>query len=163
MFRNCLTAVLLMGYFACQMAKVPHAHAHQAADHDLRAHMHWDWCGGLRATDEPAITDSHAHSGHEHHSHHRGHSHEHPPVAPTPAVPDSTDHDSTSVYVPYCEHVSVTASPSFSTCGELTTVPAAGDYFTSTAPPPSPAFHAPPEDHLVRGCALILRLRTLRI
>ncbi len=163
MFRRWLTIVLVVGYIACQMAVVPHAHAHQGADHDLRAHVHWDWFSGQHERREAATTDSHAHAGHEHHGHHHGHSYKQPPVAPTSTVPDGTDHDATCVYVPNCEHVSSTASPILSDLNELATVIDAADFFASVAPPLLPSFHAPPEDLLVGGCALILRLRTLRI
>ncbi len=161
-FRRFLTAVLIMGYLACQMATVPHAHAHQTADHDFRAHVHWDWFAGRSDGDATATPESSAHHGHVHRGDHHGHSHEQPST-PTPAEHNGSDHDATCVYVPHNAHVSAAAMASFPPCGKLATAIAACDYFASVDPRPSLSFHVPPEDSLIGGCALILRLRTLRI
>jgi hypothetical protein len=164
MFRRCLTAVLVMGYLACQMATVPHAHAFQAADHDLRAHVHLiglAWFGGETSTANDKSTNDH---GHSHHGEHHGHSHDEQPVHAVLPGHDGSAHDATCVYVPHDEHVSASVMSSFPPCLELATAFASWEASAVLCSYATPAaHHAPPEDLLVGGCALILRLRTLRI
>ena len=163
MLRRCLTAVFVVGYLACQMASIPHAHAHQSADHDVRAHVHWDWFAGPGQHGGASSHESHARHGHEHDGHSHDHSNGERPSVPTPTEPAGGDHDSTSVYVPNDEHVSASTMPIGPLGGELTAAAVPFDDFASMSQRPSLSFHAPPEDFLVGGCALIVRLRTLRI
>jgi hypothetical protein len=164
MFRRCLTAVLVMGYLACQMAAVPHAHAFQAADHDLRAHVHLNWFVGFHEETSTATRKSTNDHGHSRHGGHRGLSQDEQPTNPVLANHDESDHDATCIYVPHDEHVSASAMSSFPACLDLTTAFASWDASAVLCSHATPAaHHAPPEDLLVGGCALILRLRTLRI
>lgn len=56
MFSKIVSLVLLASYVAIQATAVPHAHAHQAPDHDLRPHTHLSALSIRGATNTTNIT-----------------------------------------------------------------------------------------------------------
>jgi hypothetical protein len=68
MFRRFISMLVLAGYFAGQLAMVPHAHAASDADHENQPHFHGRWLtdwlnhGGRANADH----SHHAHGGHDH-------------------------------------------------------------------------------------------------
>jgi hypothetical protein len=148
------------------MAVLPHAHAVQAAGHDARPHAHGNWLNQLLAAVVDASDEHDSSHGHHHHSH-GGHSHSHdePQRAPVPVEPAGDNHDSTCVYLSDCGNV----VPSSGSIADLTLELGQalfadgilGDVGNQT---PTKVRRLPrPPDSLFDGCALLLKLRTLRI
>lgn len=162
MFQRCVAIAVLLGMFAAQLARVPHAHAEtspgQQREHDSHPHIH-------------VGSHGHAHDHHEHaphpDSHHHGVNRESVPPSggesPSVQVAGSgPNHDNDAVYLP--------ASPTVSSWGERVTGPAielirvdcAGDECLEPEVPHLRAFLHPPDDD--SGCGrLFLKLRHLRI
>ncbi len=66
MFQRVLAFLLLLGYFAGQLATMPHAHVAGDAEHHNQAHLHSSWFYPWSQTSSCC----HSHQGdHAHHSH----------------------------------------------------------------------------------------------
>jgi hypothetical protein len=89
MFRRFNTSLLMMAYFASQLAMVPHAHGtseSQPCDHHARPHVHISWWS------------------HGSHSHESGHSHQNDfddsrSHSTSGDMPIERDHDSDAIYL----------------------------------------------------------------
>jgi hypothetical protein len=177
-FRHSLKSLLIFAYLAASMARGPHAHASQAADHDVRAHVHFDWIeklvqsiSGSTEKREPHA-HHHDHHGHSHHHGHGNHEHEHShqPThdvvneVPAPGHRGEPDHDSTCVYFADCPEIIVpqsTISDDSRVIAQVTILnEVAANVAISRLIRPEWA-HAPPES-LIAGSNLVLKLRTLR-
>jgi hypothetical protein len=161
MFRRCLTTLLIVGYFAGQLAAAPHLHAQTPAGHGGQPHCHTGWlCCLFAANRHSADHHSHAHghgAGHDH-SHEQDHS-----QTPQPGEPDGGDHDSDCVYLPDVVAPSLaTPGQQILPAGELAQLdgslcksPELEQFLSRQAQAPQIL----PGD----GCPLFLKLRTLRI
>jgi hypothetical protein len=90
MFRRCTSILLIVIYFAGQLAAAPHAHGGNvgaSSEHDSRPHVHVSWFG-------------HSHEdGHTHHHHHHLDI-SHSQTDSSEWSTGSSDHDSNAVYLP---------------------------------------------------------------
>jgi hypothetical protein len=159
MSRRFVSAVLLVGYCSLQVASLPHAHADSRADHDARPHFHWGWFVQPSSEDGQPTRERIHHHGHSHKGGHDHHVHERRPAEPSES-PSNTDPDATSVHIPASDH-DFKRSTEPNEFVQWTSVPLA--VFTEALTVPALAFCAPPIEHSGGGCALILKLRTLRI
>lgn len=156
MFRCRLSILVLLGFFANQLAMIPHAHAADLPGHDSRPHVH------LAGLSSASHTHNHQH-GHEHSDSHRHDSRSHTPTdQPQVGIEPLTDHDVDALYVPVG---SVNSASFLSQKAVDQQVPVqlwlvATDelVLTSLAQP----FWLP-HDESRDGCQLFLRLRNLRI
>ena len=98
MLERCLSAIVLVGYAASQLATLPHAHASPPLGHGCRPHLHCGWL--IELVDE---AHSHHHGNHSHDAGQRGHEHPHPQENPQPGpdpdLPSVPGHDEDSIYV----------------------------------------------------------------
>lgn len=66
MFRRCISFLVMVGFFASQLASVPHAHAGSSAEerqkHDATPHFHVEWFCGDDAHGESCDHGEHSHS-----------------------------------------------------------------------------------------------------
>lgn len=162
MFRRCITTLVLLGFVACQLATVPHAHgdcsAEQQREHDARPHIHVGSCG---------------HS-HDHNSSHGEHSHR-PLIDSQPPAHDElprndcgasyAEHDVDAIYLP-CGATYPAVTKDQRTTGSAnavhsTEINCSANCFQVPQPSLS-ALHRPPNDGLA-GAKLFLTLRNLRI
>ncbi len=166
MFRRYVTIVLILGYVASQMASLSHAHGSQPAGHDERPHVHGSWITRLLGIADEATNERDA--SHRHHDHsHGGHSHTHDrPQAPSvPTEPANPDHDSTCIYLADGGHGALNSGTGAFFASVFHQAHFADEAVCShlQATPIIVRQLQRPPDSLLSGCALILKLRTLRI
>src|SRR5262245_13412110 len=150
MYRRCVSALVLLGFVAGQLAAAPHTHAgflpEDQREHDARPHIH---LGG----------HSH-HHGHSHGGHSHGHSTD-PKPSRGHVAELGVEHEADAIYLP--RQVFVPAAGEVQkTVASATSITAAG----ATPLPPdlseSPAPTHPADEHPL-GAKLFLTLRNLRI
>jgi hypothetical protein len=162
MFRRILTALLIVGYVASQMAALPHAHAAEPAGHGGRAHVHGDWLTRLAGNNTPSHSHHHAKGAGHHHGHSRSQGNSTP--APEPAAPFEPAHDDDCVYLPELATGLNQVRPADELCQLGDSIA-----YIDEAAASAESFrlgvarrHLPPYK-LVGHCALYLTLRILRI
>ena len=181
-FHRSVAVLLIASYLAMGLARGPHAHASQPADHGDHPHVHLDWIARLFGSIAGHFKDQdphhhedehHGHHHHHHDDHHTADGHGHTHLAP-PDLPDQIpepisngeeNHDSTCVYVaddPHLTGPSGTVSEDSRVIAQV----AVFDVVVENIAVPMllrPEWaHAPP-DSLAAACDLFLQLRTLRI
>ena len=150
MFRCGLSILVLLGFFANQLAMIPHNHAVDWPGHGTRPHIH-------------LASSSHSHShGHDHHHGHSHHGGSKKPVEqPQDSMEPLAEHDANALYVPGGEIHGVSASSL--KCAKQThsqqSLVSGAEFLDHVAA----SFWQPPPNDPHRSCPTFLRLRNLRI
>lgn len=158
MARRLVTLLLFVGYLASQLAMVPHTHAGESVRHGVRPHIHGDsllkWFGVA-----PSKHDGH---GHSHHGH--SHDHDHEPAGGSASSMSDEEHDSDCVYVPDVggADTKVQGEKDLVASLDFEALPHLASDRETLPSLVRLALQAPP-DIECRSCALIVKLRTLRI
>ena len=162
MTRRLASLGALLGYVAGQMAALPHAHPNG------NAHGAWQSAMPHVHSSLPSAAAHEHEDGHRHGHHHHGHHHEsaHAKIAATDSISSSNDHDADAFYFAASStHLELRDG------SELWWLTAHAAHSFSQIVGTSPSeengagFDAPqhPPDGGYFGCALFLKLRTLRI